>query len=109
VHLTQPNSSGQTADVFAGVFSSQRLVFSHLLDHAREDFIPSRVEVICNENPTPRLNHWFSKANCAAIEDDLGLNTTCVIIFEHAKAGLETTGTDRLTYLGSFVALRHRP
>ena len=60
-------------------------------------------------NPTPRLNHWFSKADCAAVEDDLGLNTTCVIIFEHAKAELETAGTDRLTYLGSFVALRHRP
>ena len=107
--MTQPNSSGQTTDVFAGVFSSQRLVFAHLRDHASEDFVPSRVEVICNENPTPRLNHWFSKADCAAVEDDLGLNTTCVIIFEHAKAELETAGTDRLTYLGSFVALRHRP
>ena len=107
--MTQPNSSGQTADVFAGEFDSQRLVFSHLRKHAGDDFILSRVEVICNENPIPRLNHWFSKADCAAVEDDLGLNTTCVIIFEHAKADLDTTGSDRLTYLGSFVALRHRP
>ena len=71
-------------------------------------FIPDRVEVICNENPEPRLVHWFSQGDSAAIEDRLGLHTTCVIIFEHAQAELDTNGTDRLTYLGSFVALRHR-
>jgi hypothetical protein len=107
--LTQPNSSGQTADVFAGHFERQQLVFSHLYECAGRDFIPSRVEVICNENPTPRLNHWFSKSDCTNIEDNLGLNSTCVIIFEHAKADLDTKGTDRLSYVGSYVALRHRP
>jgi hypothetical protein len=55
------------------------------------------------------LEHWFSHGDSASIEDRLGLNTTCVIIFEHAQAELDTGGTDRLTYLGSFVALRHRP
>ena len=62
-------------------------------------FIPDRVEVICNENPEPRLEHWFSHDDSASIEDRLGLNTTCVIIFEHAQAELDTAGTDRLTYL----------
>ena len=103
------SSIGQTADIYAGRFANQRQVFAHLRGEAGTTFIPDRVEVICNENPEPRLAHWFSQGDSAAIEDSLGLNTTCVIIFEHAQAELDTAGTDRLTYLGSFVALRHRP
>ena len=57
----------------------------------------------------PGWNIGSRIGDSASIEDRLGLNTTCVIIFEHAQAELDTAGTDRLTYLGSFVALRHRP
>ncbi|MBT4895888.1 hypothetical protein [uncultured Planktomarina sp.] len=103
------SSLGQTADIYAGRFANQQQVFAHLRGAAGPAFIPDRVEVICNENPEPRLEHWFSHGDSASIEDRLGLNTTCVIIFEHAQAELDTAGTDRLTYLGSFVALRHRP
>ena len=103
------SSLGQTADIYAGRFANQRQVFAHLRGEAGRTFIPGRVEVICNENPEPRLEHWFSQGDSACIEDRLGLNTTCVIIFEHAQADLDTGGTDRLSYLGSFVTLRRRP
>ena len=107
--MIPPSSTGQTADIYAGGFANQRQVSAHLRGAAGVAFIPERVEVICNENPEPRLEHWFSQGDSASIEDRLGLNTTCVIIFEHAQADLDTGGTDRLSYLGSFVALRHRP
>ena len=107
--MIQPGSTGQTADIYAGRFANQHQVFAHLRGAAGPAFIPDRVEVICNENPDPRLEHWFSHGDSASFEDRLGLNTTCVIIFERAQAELDTGGTDCLTYLGSFVALRHRP
>ena len=81
--MNPPSSIGQTADIYAGRFANQRQVFTHVRSTAGMAFIPDRVEVICNENPEPRLVHWFSQGDSAAIEDRLGLHTTCVITFEH--------------------------
>ena len=97
-----------TADVFAGNFDTQPLVFAHLWDATGPNFDAERVEVIINTNPLPQLHHWFSEMDVKTIEDALGIMTTCVIVFSNAKAELGQ-GTDKLAYLGTFTPLRLRP
>jgi len=95
--------------VYAGTFDSQPLVFAHL-----EDAMPAldlgEVEVIMGD-PRARLAHHFDMELAEALEDALGLHTTCVLIFPEAVvAGVRLPDqTDRLTGLGVHRGVRHRP
>jgi hypothetical protein len=95
--------------VYAGTFESQPLVFAHL-----EDGMPgldlTEVEVIMGD-PRARLAHHFEPELAEALEDALGLNTTCVLIFPEAvpEGRLLPDRTDRLTGLGVHRGVRHRP
>ncbi len=95
--------------VYAGVFETQPLVFAHL-----EDAMPgldlAEVDVIMHD-PRRRLAHAFATDVAQALEDALGLATTCVLIFPEAvPQGLRLPeSTDRLTGLGVHPGHRHRP
>ncbi len=97
-----------TADIYGGVFDSQPQVFAHLWEKAGPGYIADRVEVIANQDPTRRLRHWFAEDDAQAIEDELGMFTTCVIVFANAGVAIGE-GTDRLVYLGTFAPLRTLP
>jgi len=96
--------------VYAGEIESQPLVFAHLLDEM-PGLDLDHVDVICGVDPQTRLAHALPPAQVAAVEDALGLYTTVVLIFSDAiPAGQRLpTQTERLTWLGSFDGLRHRP
>ena len=95
--------------VYAGTFDSQPLVFAHL-----EDAMPGldlgEVEVIMGD-PRARLAHHFETELAQALEDALGLHTTCVLIFPEAvpEGRLLPDQSDRLTGLGVHRGVRHRP
>ena len=95
--------------VYAGTFESQPLVFAHL-----EDAMPGldlgEVEVIMGD-PRARLAHAFDTELAEALEDALGLHTTCVLIFPEAvpEGRRLPDRTDRLTGLGVHRGVRHRP
>ncbi len=95
--------------VYAGVFETQPLVFAHL-----EDAMPgldlAEVEVIMHD-PRTRLAHAFETSVAEALEDALGLATTCVLIFPEAIQNGQRLpdATDRLTGLGIHPGHRHRP
>ena len=96
--------------VYAGTFASQPLVFAHLAD-AVPGLDLDRVEVICGTDPRARLAHALAPAEAAAVEDALGLHTTCVLIFADAlPPGTRLPeDTGRLVRIGSFDGVRHRP
>ena len=95
--------------VYAGTFENQPLVFAHL-----EDAMPGldlgEVEVIMGD-PRARLAHAFESELAEALEDALGLHTTCVLIFPEAvpEGRRLPDRTDRLTGLGVHRGVRHRP
>ncbi|MEM0937498.1 MAG: hypothetical protein AAF646_16605 [Pseudomonadota bacterium] len=95
--------------VYAGTFESQPLVFAHL-----EDTMPgldlAEVDVIMGD-PRARLAHAFDTGTAEALEDALGLATTCVLIFPEAiPAGRRLPdATTQLTGLGVHHGHRHRP
>ncbi|MEO1679798.1 MAG: hypothetical protein AAFU80_16775 [Pseudomonadota bacterium] len=95
--------------VYAGTFDSQPLVFAHLLDVA-PGLDLDHVEVISGD-PRARLAHAFERPLAEALEDALGLATTCVLIFPEALPhGMRLPdATDMLTGLGTHPGLRHRP
>ncbi|MEM6306500.1 MAG: hypothetical protein AAF701_00775 [Pseudomonadota bacterium] len=97
------------ADLYAGDFASQPLVFAHLWDLGGDTYNPDGIEVICNQDPSLRLRHYFSEDNARHIEDAMGLHTTCVIVFHTAQLDLGTSGSDHLIYLGSHTTLRLAP
>jgi hypothetical protein len=96
--------------VYAGTFESQPLVFAHLMDE-----IPGldveHIEVIAGKDPGPRLAHAFDREVAEALEDALGLATTCVLIFPEAvPAGARLPdSTSLLSGLGVHPGVRHRP
>ncbi len=95
--------------VYAGTFDSQPLVFAHL-----EDAMPGldlgEVEVIMGD-PRARLAHHFDTGLAEALEDALGLHTTCVLVFPEAVAAGRRLPdqTERLTGIGVHRGVRHRP
>jgi hypothetical protein len=96
--------------VFIGALESQPLVFAHLMD-AMPGLDLEEVEVICGADPQPRLAHVFPPRIAEAVEDAMGLATTCVLIYADALApGTRLPDrTGRLTCLGTFDGHRHRP
>ena len=95
--------------VYAGTFDTQPLVFAHL-----EDTMPgldlTHVDVIMGD-PRARLAHAFDTQLAEALEDALGLATTCVLIFPEAipPGRRLPDSTDRLTGLGVHPGHRHTP
>ena len=96
--------------VYLGRFESQPLVFAHLLD-AFPPLDLDEVQVICNTDPRARLAHAFAPETAEAVEDAMGLATTCVLIPVEAVTGDTRLpeATDRLTWLGTHAGLRHVP
>lgn len=96
--------------VFIGAMESQPLVFAHLMD-AMPGLDLEEVEVICGADPAPRLAHVFPPETARAVEDAMGLMTTCVLIFAEALApGTRLPDrTGHLVCLGTFAGHRHRP
>lgn len=93
--------------VFAGRFDSQPLVFAHLIDSFGMDMDLEHVEVICRRDPTAPLRHVLSHVDACAVEDAMGLNDTCVMIYATALTPLPEHGTDKLIHLATFDG--HRP
>lgn len=95
--------------VYAGTFESQPLVFAHL-DDAMPGLDLGEVEVIMGD-PRARLARHFGTELAEALEDALGLHTTCVLIFPEAipEGRLLPDQTGRLTGLGVHRGVRHRP
>lgn len=93
--------------VYAGDFVSQPLVFAHLGD-AMPGLDLDHVEVICGQDPRARLAHALGPETAAAVEDALGLATTCVLIFAEAvpQGARLPDDTGRLRFLGGFAARR---
>ncbi|MEM9247932.1 MAG: hypothetical protein AAGB05_04450 [Pseudomonadota bacterium] len=95
--------------VYAGVFETQPLVFAHL-----EDAMPgldlAEVDVIMHD-PRARLAHAFEPKVAEALEDALGLATTCVLIFPEAVPSGQRLpdATPLLAGLGVHPGHRHRP
>jgi hypothetical protein len=95
--------------VYAGTFDTQPLVFAHL-----EDAMPgldlTEVDVIMGD-PRARLAHAFETSVAEALEDALGLATTCVLIFPEAipPGRRLPEATPLLTGLGVHRGHRHRP
>ena len=96
--------------VYAGTFDSQPLVFAHLLDTFPEIDL-DLVQVISGTDPRARLAHAFARGTAEAVEDAMGLATTCVLIPAEAVAGDTRLpdATDLLTGLGTHAGLRHVP
>ena len=74
-------------EVLSGSFESQIAVFAHVMDLTEKhawtlDF--DRVEVICKEDPTARLSHYFAPDTVHTITDMLGLDTTVVLVLPGA-------------------------
>ncbi|PRY25508.1 hypothetical protein CLV78_102688 [Aliiruegeria haliotis] len=98
-------------DVYSGSFASQPLVFAHL-GAAMPGLRLDDVEVICGVDPRRRLAHAFLAEAAEAVEDAMGLDDTCVLIFPDAVAtmpGALPDATDLLRHLGTFDGHRHRP
>ncbi len=79
-------------EVLSGTFESQPLVFAHLLDAAPQLNMEA-VEVICKQDPTRRLLHYFVPQSVDHIIDRLGLDTTVVLVFPEAG---DTVGDTKL-------------
>ncbi|MCH2077900.1 MAG: hypothetical protein MK180_13660 [Rhodobacteraceae bacterium] len=94
-----------TIAVHAGIFESQPLVFAHLYDLSAGALALDEVEVICKENPGPRLAHYFAPKTAAAITEALGLHTTVVLLFPEAMEG-DLESSTMLTPLGRFEGTR---
>jgi len=93
--------------VFAGQFESQPLVFAHLLDAFGSNLNVEHIDVVCRRDPTAPLRHVLTETDAQAVEDALGLQDTCVLIFEAAITPLPEYGTDKLLHLATFNG--HRP
>lgn len=98
--------------VFAGSFASQPLAFAHLLDAADThglalDF--DHIEVI-HGDPSKRLGHVFSAADCQAIAAARLADDALVLVFPEALIpGAQLFGeTAHLRRLGQFAPTRKR-
>ncbi len=72
--------------VFAGIFASQPLVFTHLLDAAEAHSLAldlDHVEVIQGD-PERRLSHVLSDEDAARVAAAKGSHETLVLIFSEA-------------------------
>ncbi|MEM9437519.1 MAG: hypothetical protein AAGA15_10795 [Pseudomonadota bacterium] len=98
-------------DIFAGTFESQPLAFAHLYDLAKAldvEIALDAVEVICKADPVKRLTHYFDAPRVNAIIDEMGLNTSLILIFPEAMTGA-LEGSTLLIPLGRFDGTRPRP
>jgi hypothetical protein len=110
-HMAPPRNTRQTRiAVYAGTFESQPLVFAHLMD-AMPGLDLDHVEVISGTDPRARLAHAFDKPVAEALEDALGLATTCVLVYPEAipPGARLPDATPLLTGLGVHRGHRHHP
>ncbi|MDJ0629286.1 MAG: hypothetical protein QNJ44_13590 [Rhodobacter sp.] len=100
------------ATVFAGIFTSQPLVFAHLLDAADQHRLVldlDHVEVIQGD-PEKRLAHVFEINDAAWIIEQQGLDSTLVVVFPEALIpGAQLfQATPLLRRIGAFRPIRTR-
>ncbi|MGR3468042.1 MAG: hypothetical protein ACU0CI_09190 [Shimia sp.] len=98
-------------EVLSGTFDNQLDVFAHWLDVGSTRGIEveaERLEVICKEDPLPRLRHYLPEATAHRITDLMALDTTVVLVLPGAVAE-PVVQTDRLRGLGTWDGSRVVP